>query len=442
MNKIMTAEILRRIFQLCAKTICFCFFVTMTTGECCGGADDMKRLHAALLGNYNPDVRPCTNYSKPLNITATLHLSTVQDLDIKNQVMKLIGYISFTWIDEQLRWNESDYGYITDMLLPQKKIWRPDMAIYNSVDERVFLGNEETLVVITSRGEVRWEPVINMGLTCKVDISKYPFDQNTCKIDLMSWMNDNTSVNLMTPDDPIIESELIPNGQFWITGGGIETGSSITNNKYYFYITFKLLLKRRPNYLVLTLLIPVTLLAVLCVVSFLLSPEEPEKVSVAITVLLSFTVFLGVVDNDIPETSDNLCLIVAYVVLLLVLSFLCVVGNAVVVVVHKRDVKTHQSSITLHENTPSSAVFISALTTSASAKPVTMATSKQENNGSSTQHSIDQNSNLNGNIQKENRSPNSAEKLSRASRLNKCCLVWNSVALTSIIIVFLILMMY
>ncbi|XP_055895560.1 acetylcholine receptor subunit alpha-type acr-16-like isoform X2 [Biomphalaria glabrata] len=337
MNKIMTAEILRRIFQLCAKTICFCFFVTMTTGECCGGADDMKRLHAALLGNYNPDVRPCTNYSKPLNITATLHLSTVQDLDIKNQVMKLIGYISFTWIDEQLRWNESDYGYITDMLLPQKKIWRPDMAIYNSVDERVFLGNEETLVVITSRGEVRWEPVINMGLTCKVDISKYPFDQNTCKIDLMSWMNDNTSVNLMTPDDPIIESELIPNGQFWITGGGIETGSSITNNKYYFYITFKLLLKRRPNYLVLTLMVPITMLAVMCALPFFLSPDEPEKLMVSITLLLSFTVLTDFINRKLPETSDKISTIVWYMTSLFVQAFFGVICNACVLILHKWD---------------------------------------------------------------------------------------------------------
>ncbi|XP_059153304.1 acetylcholine receptor subunit delta-like [Physella acuta] len=81
------------------------------------------------------------------------------------------------------------------------------------------------------------------------------------------------------------------------------------------------------------------LLAVLSVFSFFLSPEETEKVSLAITILLSFTVFLSVIDNDLPQTSDHISLLVVYIVFLLVFSFLAVAGNALVIIVHRRDKK-------------------------------------------------------------------------------------------------------
>ncbi|KAH9507916.1 Acetylcholine receptor subunit alpha-type acr-16 [Bulinus truncatus] len=359
------------------------------------------------------------------------------DLDIKNQVIKLIGYISFVWTDSSIAMGPEliPYGGIKDILLPENKVWKPDIAIYNSVDERVYMGTDESLVTVGSNGIVRWEPVINMGLTCKVDISQYPFDQNTCTINVMTWMNDNTSVNLIPANIPIIETELLANGQFWIKSSGTETIFAQYYGKYYFELHFKLILTRRPNYLILTLLVPVTLLAVLCVVSFLLSPDEPEKVSVAITVLLSFTVFLGVVDNDLPETSDQLCLIVAYVVILLVLSFFCVAGNAVVVVVHKRCLKRgQQSSATLHHTQQTYAN-----------NALEVKTTVQSLSKSDTNENIPvPNAALNENTQDSCPSVGQGQKpqveLTRAHRLNKYCLLINSLALGLIVIVFFTLM--
>jgi len=43
-------------------------------------------------------------------------------------ILKLL-YISYyslkKWTDYKLRWNESDYGGITDIRLPFDKIWKP-----------------------------------------------------------------------------------------------------------------------------------------------------------------------------------------------------------------------------------------------------------------------------------------------------------------------------
>lgn len=58
-----------------------------------------------------------------------------------------------------------------------------------------------------------------------------------------------------------------------------------------------------------SLLIPINLLAVLSILSFLMPPEEPEKVNISVTILLSFTVFLAFVDSNVPPNSDNISLL-------------------------------------------------------------------------------------------------------------------------------------
>ncbi|CAL1543067.1 unnamed protein product, partial [Lymnaea stagnalis] len=307
--------------------------LTVSGALALGGAKDRKLLHSALFDNYTTSVRPCLDYSRPTNVTAKLNVGTIMGLDIKNQVLSINGFISFKWIDELLTWNPDDYGGIKDMVVPQTIIWKPDMAVYNSLEDDIYLGGENLLADVNFKGEVRWEPGINLDATCQVDISQYPFDVNVCRLEVTSWMNDNSSVVLLLADEPIRMSGSVTNSQFWITADGAEILVDDFADKFYSTIYFHLKLKRRPAYLAMTLLTPVTLLAVLCVVSFLLTPEEPEKVSVAITVLLSFTVFLGVIDADLPETSDNMSLIVVYVDTLLLLSFLSVAGNALVIII-------------------------------------------------------------------------------------------------------------
>ncbi|XP_059153305.1 neuronal acetylcholine receptor subunit beta-3-like [Physella acuta] len=242
------------------------------------------------------------------------------------------------WRDELMIWNPDKYGGIKDIVLPQKSLWRPDIAIFNGI-EKVFLGAEELQIFVTSDGQVRWEPITSLGVACSVDITKYPFDQTLCFVNVTSWMNDESTINLTANSYPVNLKSLVPNKEFYIWSDGIEITRNNYYRKIYKWINFKIRLERRPTYLIITLLMPIMLLAVLSVFSFFLSPEETEKVSLAITILLSFTVFLSVIDNDLPQTSDHISLLVVYIVLLLLFSFLSVAGNALVIIVHRRDMK-------------------------------------------------------------------------------------------------------
>ena len=63
-------------------------------------------------------------------------------------------------------------------------------------------------------------------------------------------------------------------------------------------------LERKSQYTIINILIPIILLSIMDLLVFWLPPESGEKVSLGITVLLSFSVFLLVVDERMPRTSD------------------------------------------------------------------------------------------------------------------------------------------
>lgn len=70
-------------------------------------------------------------------------------------------------------------------------------------------------------------------------------------------------------------------------------------------ITFYLTLRRKAQFYVLTILFPCILTGSVAAVSFILPPESGEKVSLSVTVLLSLAVFLLMVSEQLPASSDT-----------------------------------------------------------------------------------------------------------------------------------------
>ena len=70
----------------------------------------------------------------------------------------------------------------------------------------------------------------------------------------------------------------------------------------WFWLVF--LLCRKSTYYVVNVVAPCMLLSALALLVFLLPPDSGEKVTLGITVLLSFTVFLLLVAENVPKTSE------------------------------------------------------------------------------------------------------------------------------------------
>ena len=74
-------------------------------------------------------------------------------------------------------------------------------------------------------------------------------------------------------------------------------------------VKFRLFLKRKPKFYMINIVAPCILMSILALLVFYLPPDSGEKVSLGITVLLSFSVFLLLIAENVPKTSDCVPLI-------------------------------------------------------------------------------------------------------------------------------------
>ena len=55
--------------------------------------------------------------------------------DEKNQVMTTNVWLDQIWYDQRLVWSPEDFSGIKKIRIPPDMIWRPDVTVYNSVDD-------------------------------------------------------------------------------------------------------------------------------------------------------------------------------------------------------------------------------------------------------------------------------------------------------------------
>ena len=77
-------------------------------------------------------------------------------------------------------------------------------------------------------------------------------------------------------------------------------------------VTFWVVLRRKPLYYIFNLIVPSFLLTITTLLTFVLPVESGEKVGLGVTLLLSLTVFLLLVAETMPTTSESIPLLGEY----------------------------------------------------------------------------------------------------------------------------------
>jgi nicotinic acetylcholine receptor len=118
-------------------------------------------------------------------------------------------------------------------------------------------------------------------------------------------------------------------------------GISLLSNDFYPYLTFNITIRRKTLFYTSTLIIPCVLLSFLTVLTFYLPSDSHEKISLCISILLSLTVFVLLLNDLIPATSLVVPLIGKYLLFTIILVTLSILVTVVVLNVHFRSPATH-----------------------------------------------------------------------------------------------------
>ncbi|MBN3315871.1 ACHA7 protein, partial [Atractosteus spatula] len=295
-----------------------------------------RTLLKELLKDYNRMERPVGNDSLPLTVHFTLSLMQIMDVDEKNQILTTNIWLQMYWYDHYLSWNQSKYPGVKNLRFTTDQVWTPDVLLYNSADDH-FDSTFKTNVLVNSSGYCQYLPPGIFTSTCNVDVRWFPFDIQKCELKFGSWTYDGWLLDLQMMDADV--SGYMPNGEWDLVGVPGNRNEIFYDccKEPYPDVTFVVTIRRRTLYYALNLLIPCVLLSSMTLLVFVLPADSGEKISLGITVLLSLTVFMLLVAEIMPATSDSIPLIGQYFASTMIIVGMSVVATVVVLQYHHHD---------------------------------------------------------------------------------------------------------
>ncbi|XP_062610610.1 neuronal acetylcholine receptor subunit alpha-7-like [Saccostrea cucullata] len=289
--------------------------------QACWGRDDvtaenMTSLRKYLLRDYDPYLRPRKIQADPLIINASFFVHRFNDINEKEESISLLGYLRISWNDEFLVWNKQEHSNISTIEFKTNDIWWPTIALGNPVGEFETFQNPFKIFRVSSSGDIEWYPAGLYSVTCELNLKKYPFDEQTCDFMFVAIG--------YSPDAVIINAELSNLQNRETTEWKVEAGrvSSMPYGKT--GLTASFTLQRKPYFVVLTVLLPLSLLSVMNLFVILIPVESGEKISFAITTFLAYSIYLSAIGSSLPA-KDNVYMVV-YIEILMVLSVIMMVS--------------------------------------------------------------------------------------------------------------------
>ncbi|XP_070570320.1 acetylcholine receptor subunit alpha-like isoform X2 [Ptychodera flava] len=317
------------------SAIVLVFFTLIASSSEIGESSDQARLIKAIFDErgYNAKIRPVRHRTTVTNVTMTLVLATIIDMDERNQALKSNMWVTLEWHDEFISWNPEDYGGIENFKVPSHDVWLPDVVLYNNADDEYKNFLIKQVSILYYDGAVLWATPVIFKSSCAVDVTYFPFDVQNCTMKFGPWQHDGTEVYMYGFSD-ITEYE--SDGQWDLTSMSLDAHVEYYPDHPgipYTDVTYHVILKRRPQYYVFNLLLPNALFTVVTVTVFYLPPESGEKISLSITILLSLTVFQLMLADFMPPSS-YLPYVGYYFVGVMILVSMSLVSSVLVVNIH------------------------------------------------------------------------------------------------------------
>ncbi|XP_046582869.1 neuronal acetylcholine receptor subunit beta-3-like [Haliotis rubra] len=278
--------------------------------------------------------RPVIHTNDNLTVYFGLSLIQILDVDETNQVLKTNIWYHYKWTDVLLSWNRTEHDDIDNVRVPSKKIWLPDILLYNFADDRLQ-EQRDALVVVYDSGELLWMPQAILRSSCLFDTLYFPFDSQQCSLKFGSWTYNGAKLNIdFVAEHDMDVSDFVPSNEW-----DIVENKAVRNVKYYTCcpepypdLTFSLKLKRKVAFYTFILVLPCALLSLLTLVIFWVPPESPAKLQLGMSIFVAFFFLLLVLAESTPRAAASVPLIGAYFCLSMVLITVstvlaCIVAN-------------------------------------------------------------------------------------------------------------------
>ncbi|XP_078370582.1 neuronal acetylcholine receptor subunit alpha-10-like isoform X2 [Oculina patagonica] len=279
-----------------------------------------QRLLKDMFAKYDEDGTPHSNRSRAVLVSFGAKLVRIINLNERGNTIRSQWWIYQQWINSDLTWNEADYNGTSVVHVGPKKVWAPDIILYNSADDNDKLGGGtekyKTKIAINSNGSCKWMAPAIFQSTCDINTEYFPFDDQICIMKFASWAFDGSQVDIVVDESETgAKGDIYKNNTEWelfsVTAERIEDKYSCCIHPYPGVI-ITLHLRRRYYFYMVNLVVPCSLIAVMVLLSFILPPESGERIGLGITVLMAMAIFQELTSAKLPADSQYIPLLAKY----------------------------------------------------------------------------------------------------------------------------------
>ncbi|XP_030612217.1 acetylcholine receptor subunit delta-like [Archocentrus centrarchus] len=333
------------------------FLLTLLSSECWGRNEEERIIDYLFREKgYNKELRPAEKQQDVVDVYLALTLSNLISLKEADETLLTNVWIEHTWTDYRLTWDSEEFGGIDVLRLPPRMVWLPEIVLENNNDAQFEVAYYSN-VLVYNNGFCYWLPPAIFRSSCSINVKYFPFDWQNCTLKFTSLTYNAKEIQMLLKEEYVDDVRnhtvewVVIDPASWTENGEWEVVHRPAKRNAYKHIpmesnkhqdiTFYLIIKRKPLFYIVNIIIPCMLISFLACLVYYLPADSGEKMTLSISVLLAQSVFLLLISQRLPETSMSVPLIVKYLMFIMVLVTVVVLNCVVVLNLHFRTPSTH-----------------------------------------------------------------------------------------------------
>ncbi|XP_037302082.1 LOW QUALITY PROTEIN: neuronal acetylcholine receptor subunit beta-3-like, partial [Manduca sexta] len=217
--------------------------------------------------------------------------------DSNQGAFAIYSWVMLTWNNNKITWNPADYNGLNETLILNSDMWYPEIKLMNSIDSEQSVHFFFEQCAIRSSGEIFCIYKMVDSAICNSDLTKWPYDTQSCSVKFGVWKNKNNTVRLKTAGRAVrmigadygMEWDIIDYKQ---GESGRET-----------QLTMTFVIERHAETVAATLIYPSIALSTLSIVSFTLDVRRMTRFGLVCFNIANHFSFLTELQENMPGHS-------------------------------------------------------------------------------------------------------------------------------------------
>lgn len=210
--------------------------------------------------------------------------------------------------------------------------------VFGSADSEFSGGLEKykTRVIMNYDGVNAWYSPASFRSTCQIDVTFFPFDQQTCFMKFGSWTFETVDLDIFIDEAPLHSKQYVKSAEWDLISArktrNVESYACCPHPFSDVTVEFKF--KRKPLFYMFNLIIPCMIITGMVLLGFFLPPESGERITLSITVLLAMAVFLQLAAQNLPRNSENVPILGIFYITVMIEVALSLIATCYVLQIH------------------------------------------------------------------------------------------------------------